>query len=477
MKKFLKTIMLLACIAALSSCNGVDVSENDYIIETETDNIITDSVSEQPNVDYSDTKNMGLIINTAGVFDGYTLFTPRHYNTTYLIDNNGELVHSWASEYRVEHAELLENGLLMRGVETVTEFYDGLPMIHERIEMVDADGTVVWFYEYVSETAVLHHDFIMMPNGNLLLSAYDVITRSEAVANGREPDTLRTDVLADSLLEIKPDYENGGGEIVWEWHVIDHIVQDFNEDKQNYGVISENPHLFDFNYFRENRIGGVSRDWNHVSGIDYNEELDLIVLCFHINDEIIVIDHSTTTYEASGSSGGTYGIGGDILYRFGNTLAYDTGKYIYKHFSALHDVTWISNNEIMVINNNYGGEQSTLEIITIPTDFDTSKSAEVEVIYDDFQTNNMGGGQILPNGNTMVYESVKGSILEINAEKEVVWQYIIPVCADGPMTQGQEIPASNAGDLYNEYFTAYRYSEDFLGLDDIDLTPKGIIEQ
>jgi len=38
-----------------------------------------------------------------------------------------------------------------------------------------------------------------------------------------------------------------------------------------------------------------------------------------------VIDHSTTTAQAAGHSGGTYGKGGDLLYRWGNPNAYQHG--------------------------------------------------------------------------------------------------------------------------------------------------------
>lgn len=434
--------------------------------------------SNEVSQDYISTdKNMGLIQNKIGTYEGYTLFTPRHYTSTYLVDMNGYLVQEWSSDNRVEHAQLLENGLLLRGVETGTALYDGLAMIHERLELVDETGEIIWFFDYVSEKFVMYYDFLMMENGNILASVYNVIPRSIAVENGRDPSTLRTDVLADGIIEICPDYVNGGGKIVWEWNLFDHIVQDFKEDGANYGVISENSQLFDFNYFREGGGTKYARDWNHVSGLDYNENLDLIVFSAHINDEIIVIDHSTTTEEASSSIGGNYGVGGDILYRFGNPQAYDSGRYADKHFFAIHDPQWISDSEIMVMNNNYAGPHSSIEILTLPDTLEIGVESQIAVVYDDFFSRNMGGGQILSNGNMLISEAVTGTILEINADKEVVWEYISPVEKNGVMTQGQEIPSnSEGGDLHNEFFLAYRYGMDYSGLDNLDLTPSGAIE-
>lgn len=55
------------------------------------------------------------MLNSEGSLDGYTLFSPLLNSGTYLIDNNGNVVHTWdttggTSEY------LLEDGSLIRTV-------------------------------------------------------------------------------------------------------------------------------------------------------------------------------------------------------------------------------------------------------------------------------------------------------------------------------------------------------------------------
>ena len=42
---------------------------------------------------------VGLLLNTAKAYQGYTLFAPKHYTVTYLMDNSGRIVHTWKSEY------------------------------------------------------------------------------------------------------------------------------------------------------------------------------------------------------------------------------------------------------------------------------------------------------------------------------------------------------------------------------------------
>ena len=48
-------------------------------------------------------------------------------------------------------------------------------------------------------------------------------------------------------LEIKPTGKTSG-EIVWEWHAWDHLVQDVDRALPNYGEVSEHPERIDVNY-------------------------------------------------------------------------------------------------------------------------------------------------------------------------------------------------------------------------------------
>ena len=58
----------------------------------------------------------------------------------------------------------------------------------------------------------------------------------------------------------------------------------------------------------------------------YNAALDQIMISPRHLSEIYIIDHSTTTAEAAGHTGGTHNKGGDILWRWGNPQVYRQGN-------------------------------------------------------------------------------------------------------------------------------------------------------
>ena len=74
-------------------------------------------------------------------------------------------------------------------------------------------------------------------------------------------------MLPDSVVEIKPTYPTGGT-VVWEWHVWDHLIQDYDATKANYGNVAAHPELIDADG-TESRIPSF---WNHMNSIDYNAD-------------------------------------------------------------------------------------------------------------------------------------------------------------------------------------------------------------
>ena len=436
-------------------------------------------------------QTVGLFLNDAKSFRGYTLFAPLRSTTSYLIDNDGKLVRSWQSTLPPGDAVyLLENGHLLRtgnvNNRTFTSGGQG-----GRVQEFDWDGALLWDFEHASNEYLQHHDVEPLPNGNVLLIAWELKSSSEALAAGRNPSLVSARGLwPDKIIEVKPPGANAG-EIVWEWHTWDHLIQDFDASKPNYGVVANHPELVDLNFSNNNQP-----DWQHVNAVDYNPQLDQIMLSVHNNfNEIWIIDHSTKTAEAASHTGGKYGKGGDLLYRWGNPRAYRLGTANDQKFSGQHDAQWITSGlpgagNILIFNNGTTRRYSSVDEIIPPVEangnyirasgaaFGPSAAtwSYVAPTPTDFYAMNISGAQRLPNGNTLICDGPHGIFFEVTAAQEIVWKYINPVVASGPMTQGDPIPGGQQGQE-NNVFRSPRYAPDYAAFAGKDLTPGAPIEK
>ena len=261
----------------------------------------------------------------------YTLYSTQNSTSAYLVDTNGTTFHQWsfASNAKTGYSSyLLPGGTIVRAVARQGNSFNG-GGITGQFQKVDYNNNVLWTYTYSTTSYCSHHDICPMPNGNVLLIAYESKTAAQVQQAGCSQNIT---MWPDHIVEV---HQTGAttGEIVWEWHVWDHLCQNYNPAKDNYVTsIVEHPELLNINY-------QTQKDWMHMNGIDYNPQLDQIVFSSHNLNEIYVIDHSTTTEEAAGHTGGNSGKGGDFLYRWGNPAAYQaSGTNV---FHVVHDAHWI----------------------------------------------------------------------------------------------------------------------------------------
>jgi len=176
--------------------------------------------------------------------DGYNLFAPLGETATYLIDEAGDTVFTWNSSYRPGNAVyLLEDGNLLRTGNTGSTTFDvgGAGGI---VEEITSDGTVAWSFVYDTTQSRLHHDIEPLPNGNVLMIAWELKTETESLAAGRNPNLLADGELwPDTVIEVDPETHT----IVWAWRVWDHLVQDYDSNQANYGVVAEHSELINLN--------------------------------------------------------------------------------------------------------------------------------------------------------------------------------------------------------------------------------------
>ncbi len=439
---------------------------------------------------------LGLTVNDPRALQGYTLLSTMNSKSIYLLDNQGRVVHTWKTEATSLHCcYLLPNGHLLRPAELGgrEKSFGGGPAPLGRIQEFNWEGEIVWDYTFFNDKQLPHHDICKMPNGNVLMIVWDKKTVEECIAAGRKRDLVSKFLLPDSLIEVKPTGKNSG-EVVWEWHLWDHLIQDHDSSKANFGVVADHPELVDANYVSEPpmppgapkdaakkdatdgqktaQVQGKSKaeidklksigyagsaastsqranpDWTHVNAVDYNADLDQIVMSTPEFNEIWVIDHGTTKAEAAGHIGGKRGKGGDLLFRWGNPAVYRTGGKAEKRLFYQHNAQWIPKGlpgagHLLVFNNGRGridGNYSSIDELVLPLDENGLYTREngkpwgpAELFWSysapkksDFHSSFISGTHRLPNGNTMICSGANGTLFEVTPDKEIVWKYLNP---------------------------------------------------
>ncbi|MCY7410086.1 MAG: aryl-sulfate sulfotransferase [Chitinophagales bacterium] len=432
-------------------------------------------------------QTMGFFYKDPASLDGYVLFAPGSSDTTYLIDKCGKRIHHWVSSYHPGLAVyLLSDGSLQRcGDVGNNQFLGG--GTGGIVERYDWEGNLTWSYEISDNDQCQHHDVMPLPNGNVLAIVWESHTKDDALNNGRKTGNF-TEMWSDKLVEIKPDGLYGG-EIVWQWRAWDHLIQDNDASKLNYGVVKEHPELIDINL---GTLSSFSADWLHINGVDFDTARNQIICSSHNVSELWVIDHSTTMDEAASHIGGKSGKGGDLLYRWGNPQNYDRGTTTDQVIHQQHNPTWIpatypGSGSIMVFNNGVGQsgtDYSTVSTFTPPQMVDNNYPIEPDSAYDpkkpewvytadpanSFFSFVMGGAQRLSNGNTLICEANSGEMFEVDSASNEVWRYINPIGSNGkPMTQGNN-PSGNSA------FRCTYYPFNYPAFLDKDLIPGSPIE-
>jgi hypothetical protein len=426
-------------------------------------------------------QTIGLFQNSPESYNGYTLFSSIFGTTTYLIDNCGKQVHSWQGNFPYVRTSvyLLPDGSLLRsGSDTGNSSFGSSAA--GAFEKIDWNGNVTWRFSIADSIQSAHHDFTVMPNGNILAAVWEYRTITELIANGRNPDSVATLFWPDKIVEIEPTGIDSAV-VVWEWKAWDHLIQDFSPSAANYGIVQEHPELIDINL-----VPKATNSWMHVNSVDYNADLDQIILSARNFNEFMIIDHSTTTAEAAGHTGGKRGRGGDLLYRWGNPVNYRRGTIADRRLFQQHDAKWIqaglpSGGKVMVFNNGNGrpaGAYSTVEIIEPPLLPDSTYDIVVNQPFGPpssewtyptlpdttFYSATMGGASMQPNGNVLICEASTGELVEVDSSGNIVWKYVSPLHPTGVLTQGST--GGNKG-----VFKISRYSPDYTGFAGQTLTP------
>lgn len=393
-----------------------------------------------------------LITGLSGqAFQGYTIFSPAAggpggggNGLTLMVTNNINVINTWnyprgpASVAYLQKDSTLIYPFRVQNPTMITGGVGG------GIAQMDWDSNVLWLYTVSNQQYQHHHDIQPLPNGNILVIAWERKTAAEAFAQGRQViNNPLNEMWSEAILELDP-IGTDSANIVWEWHLWDHLIQDVDSTLNNYGIVADHPELMDINYGNvggSQGPGGAHADWMHYNAIDYNADLDQIVLSSRMMGEFYIIDHSTSSAEAASHTGGNSGKGGDFLYRWGNPQVYDRGTGGDQMLNAQHGVNWIpaeypGGGNLIMYNNNYQNNNSAVFEIVTPLDSTGNYILNGSAAYGPagpvwthsggFHSNVQSGAYRLPNGNTLITEADDAHIFEVTASGAVVWNYTYP---------------------------------------------------
>jgi len=419
-------------------------------------------------------------------FDGYIFYSTHDTNrgrtvgnTTWLLNSLFQPVHRWDSEHHAHEGVgpyLLENGLVVRPFSKGNWLYmeNFYVASFTSLEIIDWDGNQLWEFDYCTpKRHCMHHDIEPMPNGNILLIVNDFKTHEEAESIGFKPTNDRA-IAFQRIIEIEPNLKDGSTRIVWEWDILDHIVQDLYPDRPNYGKPSEHIGKIDVNYVGKS-TKFIPGSVKHFNAISYNEERDQILVSNFGTNEIFIVDHSTTTKEAQTDKGGASGQGGDLIYRWGNPNAYGMAGIQSRQLFKQHDAAWIPKGiprkgDISIFNNGVNRKPMYTAYIELKLpklrnsnyqrarnkpfspiapayEFSQFAGDEPEVFFAPF----MSGARRLPNGNIFGVSGIVSGMFEVTDKGEEVLR---------------TVPGSRS-----TFYRAYKFPKDYPAFNSRNLAP------
>jgi len=326
----------------------------------------------------------------------------------HLTDLTGAILHTWKTGYETSVAHLQKNGdLFVAQLEPNRPDTSHFPGGGRTgiLQRLDWRGTVLWEYRHEA----MHHDFEVLPNGNVVVTVWEHI--KPEIARAVVSDE-RAELWCDALLEVTPR-----GDVVWEWHAQDHL-----DPKSS--LLNEFPHRIEWTHINSVR---------HVPKNPVNGEEALLVSMRNTN-AVYLISKKTKRVIWSSEQWLTAGQHDATLTPEGTVLVFD---------NALHRRP-TSRSEVVasrVIEIDPRTNAVTWELTGGPS---SSERAS-------FYSSIMCGAQRLENGNTLVVLSSPGHLLEVTPEKETVWDFINPFT-----TKGTGLWPNNA------VFTARRYRAESL---------------
>ena len=336
---------------------------------------------------------------------GYSLFAPITTDrTVYLIDLDGNVVHTWDAPYSPGlYGYLTERGTLVyngRSPQAGNDFLSQLPWKGGVLLEMDWNGRVLWEVQNPDH----HHDGRLLRNGNVALLCMAAIPRTLAsrVVGGLPGTENNGDMYADYLLEMTT-----AGKVVWEWRSWEHL----------------DPEKDHIDYAAEHRA-----EWTHGNTVAELASGDLIVSFRNIST-VAIIERSS----------------GKISWKVGPPLV-----------AQQHAPEELPNSNLLIFDNcTHRSDHPipfsrVIEIDRVSKQMTWSYQERPAI---DFFSPFISNAQRLANGNTLVCEGNFGRLFEVTFQGNLVWEFVNPYFGDPAGHGGGQVPT-------NSVFRAFRYSEE-----------------
>jgi|GEM_PF-2314742 len=255
-----------------------------------------------------------------------------------------------------------------------------------------------------------HHSVLMTPERTIMYLARERI--DGIVGDFWSPEGC---LLADVIKEIEMDTK----EIIWEWHLIDHLdpTENHASQKSFLSELHECPEWAHGNSIKF--IPNYSYQGNNYSTVLYNARF---------LDTFWMIDYAS----------------GDVLWSCGQHGTFGRRESPEEVvFSATHEVDIVTDDTFIMYDN--GSNRSSLRsrALKISVDPLTDEVAEIwswrhPDMYDWWG----GDADELPNGNVLIANTTQGRIIEVTPEGEIVWDMRIGLNSFTPHSvyQLQRVP-------------------------------------
>ncbi|MBN1565548.1 MAG: aryl-sulfate sulfotransferase [Anaerolineae bacterium] len=254
--------------------------------------------------------------------------------------------------------------------------------------VLDGNGNVIDEYRMIGYPTTLH-DFLLLPDGNVILFAYDERVM-DLTEYGGHPAAI---VVNTVLQEIDPDHN-----VVWEWSGWDHFEIEDTVRKAQYD--NEPPEPVDF---------------LHANGLALDLDGNIVLSSKHL-DEITKINHET----------------GDIIWRMGGRYNRNNEFTFINDplngFSAQHHPVILPNGNLLLFDNGTAHEPRESRAVEYELDQEARTATLVWSYSNGQYAAGMGSVQRLANGNTFIgWGSSEGvTASEVTPEGEVVFELSLP---------------------------------------------------